>query len=133
MILRVDHIGIAAHNRERFIELFKSLGFALQMEGIAETYGVRCSFISLGNVDVELVDPVSENNPLVDFLDSHGDGLHHLAFEVDNLEAEIKDFEARGYQMINPAKVQSAKTNMKVAFVSPLSTKGLLIVLVEYE
>lgn len=133
MILRVDHVGIAAHNRDKFIQLFSSFGFMPQMDGIAEAYGVRCSFIPLGNVDVEVVDPVSDNNPLDNFLESHGDGLHHIAFEVDNLDAEIRTLEARGYQMVNREKTCSAKPNMKVAFISPLATKGLLIELVEYE
>lgn len=133
MILRVDHIGVAVRDADPLLPLWEQLGFALGDQGLASAYAAWCQFLSHTNVAVEFVSPSESESTLSNFLAQRGDGLHHIALEVDDLLAEMDRLRAAGMVFFDEHPKAGARPGMKVAFLHPASTRGVLIELVQYE
>lgn len=127
----LHHIGIAVRSiaaQRAYYE--QTLGAAF--EGIEEvpTQQVRVAFFRIGDVLFELLEPTDPKSTVQRFLDNRGEGLHHVAFAVDDLQARIADWRAAGVQMIDETPRPGAH-EMQVAFVHPKSTFGVLTELCE--
>ncbi len=127
----LDHIGIAVNDINAALELYRDkLGF--EVGGIDEVpgFGVKVAFLPLGEGQVELVMPVTEDSAIAKFLDKRGPGLHHLCFRVDDIRAELASLEKKGIELVDKEPREGAHGTL-VAFLHPKSTGGVLIELAQ--
>jgi methylmalonyl-CoA/ethylmalonyl-CoA epimerase len=130
-MLKVEHIGIAVKNLENSNELFSKL-FGRQhykIEGV-ESEGVNTSFFKMGDTKIELLEATNADSAIAKFIDKRGEGIHHIAFEVENIEAEIIRLKEEGFTILNDVPKNGAD-NKRIVFLHPKSTNGVLIELCE--
>ncbi len=126
MIQKIDHLGIAVKSLEESLPFYEnSLG--LKCEGIEEVASqkVRTAFFEAGDVHLELLEPTDSESPIAKFLESHGEGIHHIAFATDNIGAQLEQASASGVRLIHEVPFEGA-ANKLVAFLHPKSTHGVL-------
>ena len=129
----LDHIGIAVNDIDTALELYRDkLGF--EVSGIDEVpgFGVKVAFLPLGEGQVELVMPVTEDSAIAKFLDKRGPGFHHLCFRVDDIRAELARLEEKGIELVDKEPREGAHGTL-VAFLHPKSTGGVLIELAQHK
>ncbi|MBI1729357.1 methylmalonyl-CoA epimerase [Candidatus Acetothermia bacterium] len=129
--LKLHHVGIVVQELEEAIERYCLLGLKETERGIVEKFDVAVSMIPAGNVKLELMQPLGEGN-VQKFLEKRGEGLHHLAFEVKNIEATLAALKSQGVQLIDEVP-RPGFGGHRVAFLHPMSFSGLLVELVEAE
>jgi methylmalonyl-CoA/ethylmalonyl-CoA epimerase len=124
---KIEHIGIAVKNLEESNQLFAKL-FGKSHYKIEEvaSEGVNTSFFQVGENKIELLEATNESSPIAKFLEKKGEGIHHIAFDVTDLEAEIKRLQDEGFTVLNTVPKKGAD-NKLVAFLHPKSTNGVLI------
>lgn len=124
---KIEHIGIAVKDINSSNDLFASLfGKAhYKMESV-ESEGVKTSFFKCGPNKIELLQATNENSPIAKFIEKKGEGIHHIAFAVDDIEKEIKRLTSEGFEMIHKVPKKGAD-NKLIAFLHPKSTNGVLI------
>jgi methylmalonyl-CoA/ethylmalonyl-CoA epimerase len=124
---KIEHLGIAVKNLEESNKLFETLlGVAPYKEEYVESEGVRTSFFKIGESKIELLEATSEESPIAKFIDKRGEGIHHIAFDVDDVEAEIERLESLDYRLINKSP-KSGADNKLIAFLHPKSSNGVLV------
>ena len=129
-MLKVEHIGIAVKHLSSSIPLFeKLLNTPCYKTEAVETELVNTAFFLKDDAKIELLEGYSPESPIYKFIEKKGEGMHHIAFEVDDIEAEIKRLTAEGFTIINE-KPKEGADNKLVAFLHPKSTNGILIELV---
>ena len=126
MLKKINHIGIAVKSLNDSIEMYKKLG--LEVEGIEEVKSqkVRVAFLPLGEVRIELLEPTSDDSPIAKFISKRGEGIHHIAFGTDNVEAELKSVSEQEIRLIDKIP-RSGAHGAKIAFLHPKSTLGVLM------
>jgi methylmalonyl-CoA/ethylmalonyl-CoA epimerase len=124
---KIEHIGIAVKDIEGSNDLFASL-FGKDHYKIedVESEGVKTSFFKCGPNKIELLQATNEDSPIAKFIEKKGEGIHHIAFAVDNIEKEIKRLTKEGFQMIHKEPKKGAD-NKLIAFLHPKSTNGVLV------
>ncbi|MDC6350676.1 methylmalonyl-CoA epimerase [Zeaxanthinibacter sp. PT1] len=124
---KIEHIGIAVKDLQASNELFAKLFGQphYKTESVASE-GVTTSFFQVGPNKIELLEATNEDSPIAKFLAKKGEGIHHLAFAVDNIEAEIKRLQGEGFTMIHE-KPKKGADNKLVAFLHPKSSNGVLV------
>lgn len=126
MLKKISHIGIAVKSLEEAIPLYRDV-YGLELEGIEEVPGekVRVAFFPLGETRLELLEPTSPESPIAKFIEKRGEGIHHIAYEVDQLEEKLSQFKENGIQLIHEQPKPGAH-NMLIAFAHPKATGGVL-------
>lgn len=127
MYKRLTHIGIAVKSLENSSELFTKL-FGMN-EGHTEEVTeqkVKATFFRIDGGSIELLEPTSPDSAIAKFIEKRGEGVHHLSFEVDDIEAEIVRLKKEGFQMIDE-KPRVGADGYRIAFLHPKSTNGVLI------
>ena len=124
---KIEHIGIAVKDIEKSNDLFKAL-FGKRHYKIedVESEGVKTSFFKCGPNKIELLQATKEDSPIAKFIEKKGEGIHHIAFAVNNIEKEIERLKEEGFQMIHKAPKKGAD-NKLIAFLHPKSTNGVLV------
>ncbi len=131
MIKKIEHIGIAVKNIKESNELFKKLfGKEHYKVESVESEGVSTSFFMLGETKIELLEATTENSSIAKFIEKKGEGIHHIAYEVDNIESEMARLKNEGFELIHPQPKDGAD-NKKICFLHPKSTNGVLVELCE--
>ena len=132
MLSDLDHVAIAVANLRSAKSLYCGvLGFThLGYETVADQ-GVNILAVGLGNLRVELMEPVDATSPVHAFLQKRGEGLHHLAFRVKDIRKALKDLAAEGFRLVDEKPRRGAGGHL-IAFVHPKSTHGVLLELVEH-
>ncbi len=126
-MLKIDHIGIAVKNMADSNELFaKLLGEAHYKVESVESEKVATSFFHIGESKIELLEASDPDSPIAKFIEKRGEGIHHIAFEVTDIAAEIKRLEGEGFIPINRVPKRGAD-NKLVAFLHPKSSNGVLV------
>ena len=127
MLKKIEHIGIAVKDLKASNLLFESiLGMPhYKMETVASE-GVTTSFFDLGTHKIELLEATEANSPIAKFIAKKGEGVHHIAFEVENIEAELARLKAEGFELIHETPKEGAD-NKRIAFLHPKTTNGVLI------
>jgi len=128
---KIDHIGVAVKNLNEAMKIYReSLG--LEIEGTEEVkeQGVKVAFIPLGESRIELIESTDPNGPIAKFIERKGEGIHHIALEVDHIEDALQKLKEKGVQLIDE-KPRIGAHKMKIAFLHPRSTKGVLLELCE--
>lgn len=126
-MLKIEHLGIAVNKLENSIPLFEQLlnTPCYKTEEVASE-GVSTAFFKVGDSKVELLEGLTETSAITKFIAKKGEGLHHIAFEVDNIEAEMKRLQALGFELINTSPKNGAD-NKLICFLHPKTTNGMLI------
>ncbi len=126
-MLTVEHIGIAVKNLEQSVGLFETLFNTphYKVETV-ESEQVSTAFFKIGTTKIELLQATNPDSTIAKFIDKKGEGIHHIAYEVQNIEEEIKRLTKAGFQIINPTPKQGADNKM-VCFLHPKTTNGVLI------
>lgn len=124
---KIEHLGIAVNDLETSNILFeKLLGTPhYKMEEVL-TEGVKTSFFKVGPNKIELLEATSKDSPIAKFLEKKGEGIHHIAFEVDDIVMEIERLKKEGFTVLNEVPKKGAD-NKLVAFVHPKTTNGVLV------
>ena len=123
---KLEHIGIAVKNLEESEILFaKLLGTKSYKREAVESEGVITSFFLVGNVKIELLSATHPESPIAKFIEKKGEGIHHLAFEVEDIDGQIENKKAEGFELINKMPKDGAD-NKRIAFLHPKSTGGVL-------
>ena len=127
--MKLDHVGIAVHNIDEALKLYETLGFSVLERGQVESFNVDVCMLDTGNSKLELIAPLGPG-ATQNFLDRKGPGLHHMAFEVDDIESTLAQYKADGLQLVDEQPRPGFGGHL-VAFVHPKSTQGALIELVQ--
>ena len=127
MVNKIEHIGIAVKNMDDANVLFeKLLGVpSYKMESV-ESEGVLTSFFQTGDNKIELLMATHPESPIAKFLEKKGEGIHHIAFDVEDIEAEITRLKNEGFVLINEVPKKGAD-NKLVVFLHPRNTNGVLV------
>jgi len=128
---KINHIGIAVPDIEKAAEFYtKHLG--LELGGVEEVpdQKVKVAFLPIGEVRLELVQPTSPESPVAKFLEKNGPGFHHIAYQVDDVAAEVERLKAQGVRMVDQTP-RSGAHNTRIAFVHPKASGGVLTELVQ--
>jgi methylmalonyl-CoA/ethylmalonyl-CoA epimerase len=127
MMNKIEHIGIAVKDINASNTLFEKLfGESHYKIEDVESEDVKTSFFKVGNNKIELLEATSEDSPIAKFINKKGEGVHHIAFAVDNINAEVKRLQSEGFVIINE-KPKKGADNKLVVFLHPKSTNGVLI------
>lgn len=124
---KIEHLGIAVKELAKSIPLFEQLlnTPCYKTEEVASE-GVSTAFFRVGDSKVELLEATRPDSPIAKFLDKKGEGIHHIAFDVENIEAEMKRLQALGFELLNETPKQGAD-NKLVCFLHPKGTGGVLV------
>lgn len=127
MIKKIEHLGIAVKDLNNSNELFSKL-FGKQPYKLeeVESEGVKTSFFMVGESKIELLEASNSDSAIAKFIDKKGEGIHHIAFETDDIEAEIARLQDEGFTLIHETPKDGAD-NKRIAFLHPKSTNGVLV------
>lgn len=127
MMRKIEHIGIAVKSLQESNLLFeKLLGTAAYKEEEVASEGVRTSFFMSGPNKIELLEATNPDSPIAKFLEKKGEGIHHIAFDVEDIFVEIERLKVEGFTVLNETPKKGAD-NKLVAFLHPKTTNGVLI------
>lgn len=127
MVNKIEHIGIAVKNIEESNRLFKKLlGVSSYKSEEVESEGVLTSFFQTGTNKIELLAATNPESPIAKFLEKKGEGIHHIAFDVEDIFTEIERLKKEGFVLINEVPKKGAD-NKLVVFLHPKNTNGILV------
>ena len=127
MLKKIEHIGIAVKDLKASNELFKKLlGVPHYKTEQVASEGVTTSFFDVGTHKIELLAAMDANSPIAKFIAKKGEGVHHIAFAVEDIAAELVRLKAEGFELIHETAKEGAD-NKHIAFLHPKSTNGVLI------
>lgn len=126
-MLKMEHLGIAVKDLQTSIPLFEQLlnTPCYKTEDVASE-GVSTAFFRLGESKVELLEASSADSPISKFIEKKGEGIHHIAIDVEDIKAEMKRLAALGFQLLNDEPKEGAD-NKLICFLHPKTTNGVLI------
>ena len=130
-MLKVEHIGIAVKTLADSVPLFEKLlkSQCYKTEAV-ESERVNTAFFKTGDTKIELLESFDENGVIAKFIEKKGESLHHIAFEVENIESEMERLKSEGFILLNE-KPKKGADNKLICFLHPKSTNGILIELCE--
>ncbi|WP_296703216.1 methylmalonyl-CoA epimerase [Algoriphagus sp.] len=124
---KIEHIGIAVRDLEKSNSLFaRLLGKEHFKKEVVEGEGVETSFFLVGETKVELLQATREDSPIAKFIDRKSEGVHHIAFDVEDIHAEVDRLKAEGFEILNESPKLGAD-NKLVVFLHPRTTNGVLV------
>jgi methylmalonyl-CoA/ethylmalonyl-CoA epimerase len=129
--MKINHLGIATRGIDEALKFWSgALGLENVHTEIVEDQKVRVAMLPIGESRVELLEPTSDDSPISKFLEKRGGGIHHIAVEVDDIEASLAKLKNKGMRLIDEHPRIGAEGCL-VAFVHPSSTHGVLLELVQ--
>jgi|SRR5690554_1193252 len=124
---KIEHIGIAVKNLSEANKIYEALlGKPPYKSEKVESEGVETSFFECGESKIELLEATRSDSPIAKFIEKRGEGIHHIAFAVDDIEAEMQRLKNEGFILLNEVPKKGAD-NKLVAFLHPKSAKGVLV------
>lgn len=125
--MKVEHIGIAVKDIQKGNLLFeKLLGVKHYKTETVDSEGVLTSFFKTGETKIELLEALRADSPIAKFIEKRGEGIHHIAFEVSDIYAEMERMQKEGFKLLNETPKQGAD-NKLVCFLHPKDTNGVLV------
>lgn len=128
---KLDHIGIAVKALDEAITTYENMGFVLEKIEEVPEQKVRTAFFKVGETHIELLEATDESSPIAKFLEKRGPGIHHIAMEVEDLDAAVENNQAAGIRMTQD-KPSIGAGGHRISFVHPKSTGGVLMELCEH-
>jgi len=127
MIKKIEHLGIAVENIAASTKIYeKLLGIECYKLEEVESEGVKTAFFQVGETKIELLEATNENSAIAKFLSKKGKGIHHIAFDTDDIEGEIERLKKEGFELIHQTPKNGAD-NKIIAFLHPKSTDSILV------
>jgi len=132
-MMKIEHIGIAVKSLSEAVKVYEQ-AIGLKVAGYDEIdeQGVRVAMLDIGESRIELLEPTRPDSPIEKFMTKRGEGIHHIAVRVDNIEQALERLKTAGVRLIDEKPKRGAH-NTRIAFVHPASTHGVLMELVEHE
>ncbi len=129
--MKINHLGIATNGIDDALKFWAdALGLENVHTEIVEDQKVRVAMLPIGESRVELLEPTSDDSPISKFLEKRGGGIHHIAVEVEDIEASLEKLKAQGMRLIDESPLIGAEGCL-VAFVHPAASGGVLLELVQ--
>jgi len=130
--MKIDHIGIAVKSLAGAVKVYEDL-IGLKVSGYdqVDDQGVKVAMLPVGESRIELLEPISEESPIHKFMNKRGEGIHHIAVQVDNIHEALDKLKAAGARLIDSTPRKGAHDSL-IAFVHPASTNGVLLELVQH-
>ncbi|MBI3651928.1 MAG: methylmalonyl-CoA epimerase [Acidobacteria bacterium] len=129
--MKIDHLGIAVRSISESLKFYRdALGLELTATETVDDQGVQVALLPVGESRIELLEPLSEASAVGRFLAKRGEGLHHICYEVENLETQLEALKAQGVKILDGYPRRGAE-GKRVAFLHPASANGVLIELSE--
>jgi methylmalonyl-CoA/ethylmalonyl-CoA epimerase len=127
MLRKIEHLGIAVKSIDESLRTFEVLlgSSCYKIEEVASE-GVKTAFLQIGESKIELLEATDENSPIAKYLEKRGPGIHHIAFDVEDIDTEIARLTAEGYTLIHTSPKDGAD-NKLIAFLHPKSTESILV------
>ncbi|MCD8491644.1 MAG: methylmalonyl-CoA epimerase [Geovibrio sp.] len=125
MLEKIDHIGIAVRNLDEALKFYGVMGAGADHFEEVPTQKVRVAFINVGGVNIELLEPTSEESPIAKYLEKKGEGIHHIAYRVPCVKTALDKLRSEGIKLIDEEPKPGAH-GMQIAFVHPKSVNGVL-------
>lgn len=130
-VKKVDHIGIAVKNLDEVVRVYEgALGIHVHAIEESEEQKVKVAFVPVGELELEFMESTSPDGTVAKFIEKNGEGIHHIALLVDNIETALAEVKAKGVKLINE-KPRPGANGAKIAFLHPKSTAGVLLELSE--
>lgn len=129
MIKGINHIGLAVRDMREAISFFEEV-FDLKTAKELETQGMRFAFIPVGEGEIELIEPTDPGLPIARFIEEKGEGIHHIALQVDGIEQILAELKEKEVKLIDE-KPRAGAHGVNIAFICPEIAKGILIELCE--
>lgn len=123
---RIDHIGVAVRSLDERLAFYRALGLVQEGSEEVPEQKVRVAFLPVEGTRIELLEPTAEDSPIARFIDKRGEGLHHIAFHVEDIRATMAALAREGFQLLSEHPVTGAHGS-QVCFVHPRSTGGVLL------
>ena len=131
MVKKISHIGVAVRSLEEQVPFYRDvLGLEYAGAETVEDQKVKVAFFKVGDTRIELLEPLSEDSPVAKFIEKRGEGVHHIAYQVESCDAALKKMEEAGLRLIDREPRKGAGGH-KIAFLHPRSTHGILTELTE--
>jgi methylmalonyl-CoA/ethylmalonyl-CoA epimerase len=129
---KISHIGIAVRNLEDAIPFYRdSLGMEFEGTEVVAEQKVKVAFLAVGESRIELLEPTAEDSPVAKFIEKNGEGIHHIAYEVDDLQASLDRLRQEGIRLIDE-KPRGGAHGAEIAFLHPKATRGVLTELCQH-
>lgn len=127
MIKKIEHLGIAVNSIDESVKTFETLlqSPCYKIEEV-ESEGVKTAFLQIGESKIELLEATNAESPIAKFLEKKGRGIHHIAFDTDDIDADLKRLENEGFELIHKSPKDGADGKI-IAFLHPKSTEGILV------
>ncbi|MBN2645131.1 MAG: methylmalonyl-CoA epimerase [Desulfuromonadaceae bacterium] len=126
MVKKINHIGVAVHNIEEALPFYQQqLGMLYEGSEVVAEQKVRVAFLSVGESRIELLEPTSDDSPVAKFLEKNGPGTHHIAYEVEDIQAELASLKEQGVRLIDEVPRTGAHQT-QIAFLHPKASGGVL-------
>jgi methylmalonyl-CoA epimerase len=130
--VKIDHIGIAVKSLTEAAAIYENaLGLKVNAYDQVDEQGVRIAMLNIGESRIELLEPTGPESPIEKFMTKRGEGIHHIAITVDDIEKALERLKAAGIRLVDNEPRQGAH-NTRTAFVHPSSTHGVLLELVQH-
>ncbi len=127
MLKKIEHLGIAVKSIDESIRTFETLlGTDCYKVEEVESEGVKTAFLMIGESKIELLEATIPDSAIAKYLDKRGQGIHHIAFEVEDIDQELKRLSNEGFVLIHQSPKDGAD-NKRIAFLHPKSTEGILV------
>jgi len=128
-IKRVDHVGIAVKDTVEALPFYRLLDLQVTATEDLSARGLKIAFLPAGECKVELLEPTKPDSTVGKFIEKRGEGIHHIAFAVEDIDGAVKELQAAGIEMIDQAP-RPGGGGHRVAFIHPSSAHGVLVELV---
>jgi len=126
MLSKIHHIGIVVRNLEEAYAFYRdTLGLHVHKMAVVEDQGVKAALLTIGNSEIELLEPINSNGGVAKFLERRGEGLHHVCFETDDVAKELDATKAKGIELIDHAP-RKGLAGM-ICFLHPRANHGVLV------
>ena len=130
--MKIDHIGIAVKSLAEAAAIYENaLGLKVNAYDQVDEQGVRVAMLNIGESRIELLEPTGPESPIEKFMTKRGEGIHHIAITVDDIEKALEQLKAAGVRLVDNEPRRGAH-NTRIAFVHPSSTHGVLLELVQH-
>ncbi len=130
MIQKIHHVAIAVKNLDEALRFYRdTLGLPVHGQGTREDQGVKAAVLTIGQSEIELLEPLGPDTPVGRFLERRGEGLHHICFQTDDIDKDLAGLKAKGVELIDQEPRQGLAG--RICFLHPRSTKGVLLELAQ--
>tara|TARA_R110000868_G_scaffold24543_4_gene96764 strand:- start:901 stop:1302 length:402 start_codon:yes stop_codon:yes gene_type:complete len=127
MLNKIEHLGIAVKDMKASAKMYEVLlGKPSYKTEVVESEGVSTMFFQIGESKIELLEATNPASPIAKFIEKKGEGIHHIAYDVCDIDAELERLQAEGFKLIHETPKDGAD-NKRIAFLHPMSTGGVLV------